>query len=80
MRLRAVGWRQGIITLEATAGELVLRVRDVAEASTGGNPSRVIWGLHSMRERAASVGGVILEGIPAGYHLKEEQGSILTVS
>ena len=54
------GARAAVITLEATAGELVLRVRDDGRGFDAGKSFPGHLGLHSMRERAASVGGVIL--------------------
>jgi signal transduction histidine kinase len=54
------GARAVVITLEAGAGELSLRVRDDGR---GFDPEKSFpghLGLQSMRERAASVGGVIL--------------------
>jgi signal transduction histidine kinase len=48
-----------VITLAASAGELVLRVRDDGRGfdAAGSFPGHL--GLRSMRERAAAVGGVI---------------------
>jgi signal transduction histidine kinase len=54
------GARAVVITLEATAGELVLRVRDDGRGFDAEKSFPGHLGLHSMRERAASVGGVIL--------------------
>jgi len=48
-----------VITLEASAGELVLRVRDDGRGFDAGKSFPGHLGLLSMRERAASVGGVI---------------------
>jgi signal transduction histidine kinase len=48
-----------VITLEANAGELVLRVRDDGRGFDAANSFPGHLGLRSMRERAASVGGVI---------------------
>jgi signal transduction histidine kinase len=49
-----------VITLEASAGELVLRVRDDGRGFDAANSFPGHLGLRSMRERAASVGGVIV--------------------
>src|ERR1700738_2952700 len=49
-----------LITLEASAGELVLRVRDDGRGFHAGKSFPGHLGLRSMRERAASVGGVIV--------------------
>ena len=54
------GARAVVITLDATAGELVLRVRDDGRGFDAEKSFPGHLGLHSMRERAASVGGVIL--------------------
>ncbi|HEY4870665.1 MAG TPA: sensor histidine kinase [Candidatus Dormibacteraeota bacterium] len=54
------GARAVVITLEASAGELVLRVRDDGRGFDAGKSFPGHLGLRSMRERAASVGGVIL--------------------
>jgi signal transduction histidine kinase len=48
-----------VITLEASAGELVLRVRDDGRGFHAGKSFPGHLGLRSMRERAASVGGVV---------------------
>jgi signal transduction histidine kinase len=48
-----------VITLEASAGELVLRVRDDGRGFHPGKSFPGHLGLRSMRERAASVGGVV---------------------
>ncbi|HXO58353.1 MAG TPA: sensor histidine kinase [Candidatus Acidoferrum sp.] len=48
-----------LITLEASAGELVLRVRDDGRGFHAGKSFPGHLGLRSMRERAASVGGVV---------------------
>jgi signal transduction histidine kinase len=53
-RARAV-----VITLESSAGEVVLRVRDDGRGFDTGTTFPGHLGLRSMRERAASVGGVI---------------------
>ncbi|HXN02483.1 MAG TPA: sensor histidine kinase [Candidatus Dormibacteraeota bacterium] len=52
--------RAVVITLEASASELVLRVRDDGRGFDAGKSFPGHLGLRSMRERAASVGGVIL--------------------
>jgi signal transduction histidine kinase len=54
------GARAVVITLEESATELVLRVRDDGRGFDSGKSFPGHLGLHSMRERAASVGGVIL--------------------
>jgi signal transduction histidine kinase len=54
------GARAVVITLEASAGELVLRVRDDGRGFDAGKSFPGHLGLRSMRERAASVGGVLL--------------------
>jgi signal transduction histidine kinase len=54
------GARAVAITLEATAGELMLRLRDDGRGFDPANSFPGHLGLHSMRERAASVGGVIV--------------------
>jgi len=54
------GARAVVITLEASAGELVLRVRDDGRGFDAAKSFPGHLGLHSMRERAASVGGVIV--------------------
>jgi signal transduction histidine kinase len=67
------GARAVVITLEASAAELVLHVRDDGR---GFDPEKSFpghLGLHSMRERAASVGGVILISSAPG------QGTELTI-
>lgn len=51
--------RTVVITLEASAGELVLRVRDDGRGFDAAKSFPGHLGLHSMRERAAAVGGVI---------------------
>src|SRR6202140_5476695 len=56
-----------LITLEASAGELVLRVRDDGRGFHAGNSFPGHLGLRSMRERAASVGGVILRSGAPGH-------------
>ena len=48
-----------LITLEANSGELVLRVRDDGRGFPAGKSFPGHLGLRSMRERAASVGGVV---------------------
>jgi signal transduction histidine kinase len=53
------GAREAAITLEASADELVLRVRDDGHGFDAADSFPGHLGLHSMRERAASVGGVI---------------------
>jgi signal transduction histidine kinase len=53
------GARAAVITLKASAGELVLRVRDDGRGFDAAKSFPGHLGLHSMRERAASVGGVI---------------------
>lgn len=55
-----------VITLEASAGELVLRVRDDGRGFDSGKSFPGHLGLRSMRERAASVGGVIVIGSAPG--------------
>ena len=54
------GARAVVITLEESGAELVLRVRDDGRGFDAGKSFPGHLGLHSMRERAASVGGVIL--------------------
>jgi hypothetical protein len=53
------GARAVAITLEASTGELVLRVRADGRGFDAANSFPGHLGLRSMRERAASVGGVI---------------------
>ena len=53
------GARAVVIKLEARAGELVLRVRDDGRGFDAADSFPGHLGLRSMRERAASVGGVI---------------------
>jgi signal transduction histidine kinase len=53
------GARAVVIALEASAGELVLRVRDDGRGFDAADSYPGHLGLRSMRERAASVGGVI---------------------
>jgi signal transduction histidine kinase len=57
---RHAGARAVTITLEASAGELVLSVRDDGRGFDAGKSFPGHLGLSSMRERAASVGGVLL--------------------
>ncbi len=54
------GARAVVITLEESGAELVLRVRDDGRGFDAAKSFPGHLGLHSMRERAASVGGVIL--------------------
>jgi len=54
------GARAVVITLEASTGELVLRVRDDGRGFDAGKSFPGHLGLRSMRERAASVGGVVV--------------------
>jgi signal transduction histidine kinase len=54
------GARAMVITLEASSGELVLRVRDDGRGFDAAKSFPGHLGLRSMRERAASVGGVIV--------------------
>src|SRR2546423_14826121 len=54
------GAQPGAITLEASPGELVLRVRDDGRGLDAAKSFPGHLGLRSMRERAASAGGVLL--------------------
>ena len=54
------GARAVVITLEASPGELVLRVRDDGRGFDAGKSFPGHLGLQSMRERAASAGGELL--------------------
>ena len=67
------GARAVVITLEESGAELVLRVRDDGRGFDAGKSYPGHLGLHSMRERAASVGGVILINSASG------QGTEVTI-
>ena len=56
-----------VITLEASAGELVLRVRDDGRGFDAEKSFPGHLGLRSMRERAASVGGVVAISSAPGH-------------
>ena len=61
------GARAVVITLEASTGELVLRVRDDGRGFDAAKSFPGHLGLHSMRERAASVGAVIVISSAPGH-------------
>jgi signal transduction histidine kinase len=67
------GAKEVVITLEASVGELVMRIRDDGRGFDAAKSFPGHLGLRSMRERAASVGGVIVITSAPG------QGSEVTI-